>query len=193
MTGGGSGPVFGPPAYKLGTMIMAKAEKAAQAATKNFTTASDAFFKGQFPGFEFPKMAGFEFPKGEFPVAYREMAEKGMAQAKQGYERVKAVTEEASEVLETTYATAAKGASTYNLKVIEAARYNVNAHFDFISALFSVKSPAEVVELTSAHTKKQLETFVSQGKELAAIAQKVSAETVEPIKTGVTKAFRTAV
>ena len=160
---------------------MAKAEKVTKSAVEDFTKASDAFFKGQFPAFEFPKV--------DFPNAYREFAEKGVAQAKAGYERVKVAAEEAGEVMETTYATAAKGVSAYNMKVLEATRTNVNAHFDFIGALFSVKSPAEVLELTQAHTRKQFETLASQGKELAALAQKVSAETAEPIKVGFTKAF----
>ena len=160
---------------------MATAKKPASAATEQFQNATEALFKGQFPAFEFPKV--------DFPNAYREYAEKGIAQAKQGYERVKAVAEEAGEVIETTYATAAKGVSSYNLKVLEATRTNVNAHFDFIGQLLSVKSPAEVVELTQAHTRKQFETFASQGKELAALAQKVSTETAEPIKAGFTKAF----
>ncbi|BAT57875.1 phasin protein [Variibacter gotjawalensis] len=165
--------------------MMAKAEKAAKAATESFTTAAESFFKSPF--------SAFEFPKADVPAAYRDFAEKGIAQAKQGYERVKAAAEEASELVETTYATAAKGASTYNLKVIEVARTNVNAHFDFISALLSVKSPTEVAEITQAHAKKALETYVSQGKELADIAKKVSADTVEPIKAASSKAFRVSV
>jgi phasin len=163
---------------------MAEAKKAVKTATESFEKATDSFFKGQFPA--------FEFPKTELPVAYREMAEKGLAQAKQGYERVKVAAEEASELIESTYATAAKGASAYNLKLIEATRANVNAHFDFMSALLSVKSPSEAVELASSHTKKQFETITAQGKELTAIAQKVSTETAEPIKAGLSKAFRAA-
>lgn len=160
---------------------MAKAEKAAKSATDSFTKATEAML-GQF--------SAFEFPKADFPVAYRELAEKSLAQAKQGYERVKAVAEEASELVETTYATAAKGASTYNLKLIEIARTNMNAHFDFVSSLLSVKSPTEVVEISQSYAKQQFTAYVAQGKELAAIAQKVSTDTVEPLKAGVTKAFR---
>ncbi|MCC7346559.1 MAG: phasin [Variibacter sp.] len=139
---------------------------------------------------QFAKAPGFEFPRFEFPTAYRDVAEKGIAQAKQNYERVRAAAEGATDLVETTLTTATKGISEYNLKLIEAMRANVNAHFDFAASLFAVKSPSEAVELSSAHARKQFETLSAQGKELASLAQKVSTETVEPIKTGFNKALR---
>ena len=77
-------------------------------------------------------------------------------------------------MLEDTYAAATKGASDYGLKVIESARENTNAAFDFASQLMTVKSLAEVVELSTAHSRKQFEALTAQSKELAAIAQKVA-------------------
>ena len=76
------------------------------------------------------------------------------------------------------------------LKVIEVARTNTNTYFDFVEKLFGVKSPSELVELTTAHSRVQFETATAQGKELAALAQKVATETAEPIKTGVEKAMK---
>src|SRR5262245_906037 len=78
--------------------------------------------------FEFPKfeMPNFEIPQMEIPAAFREFAEKSVSQAKETYERMKSAAEEATDVLEDTYATASKGASDYGLKVIEAARVNTN-------------------------------------------------------------------
>ena len=89
-----------------------------------------------------------------------------------------------------TYTTAAKGAADYNLKVIEAASANTNAAFDYARELLDVKSFSEVIELSTAHARKQFEAVSEQTKELAALAQKVATETTEPLKTGVTKAFR---
>ena len=40
--------------------------------------------------------------------------------------------------------------------------------------------------------RKQIETLTEQTKELAALAQKVTLATVEPLKTGVAKAFSQA-
>ena len=108
------------------------------------------------PKFEMPK---FEIPKVEMPAAFREIAERGVAQCKDTYEKMKAAAEEATDVLETTYSTATKGASDYGLKVIEAARTNTNAAFDFAGELMAAKTLSEVVELSSAHARKQFETL----------------------------------
>ena len=139
------------------------------------------------PKFDLPK---FDLPKLEVPAAFREIAEKSVAQAKETYERVKAAAEEATDLLEDTYTTAAKGAADYNLKIIEAARANTNAAFDYARELLDVKSISEVVELSTAHARKQFEALSEQTKELVALAQKVATDTAEPIKTGVNKALR---
>src|SRR5580704_716397 len=103
--------------------------------------------------FEFPKfgMPNFEMPKMEIPAAFREFAEKGVSQAKENYEKMKSAAEEATDLLEGTYTTASKGASEYGLKVIEAARINTNAAFDFATELMNAKSFSEFVELSTAH------------------------------------------
>ena len=117
--------------------------EATTAAPKVKTTkpADGAF---EMPKFEMPK---FDMPKVEMPAAFREMAERGVAQAKDTYEKMKAAAEEATDVLETTYSTATKGASDYGLKVIEVARANTNAAFDFAGEVMAAKTLSEVVEL----------------------------------------------
>jgi phasin len=142
-------------------------------------------------GFEFPKfeMPKFEMPKLEVPAAFREFAEKGVSQAKENYEKLKAAAEEATDVLEDTYTTAAKGAADYGLKLIETTRVNTNAAFDFYTELMTVKSYSDVIELSTAHARKQFEAVTAQTKDLAALAQKVVVDTAEPIKGSVSKAF----
>ena len=137
--------------------------------------------------FEMPK---FDFPKFELPQAFREFAEKSVAQAKDAYDKVKAAAEEATDALEDTYTTAAKGASDYNVKVIEAARANTNAAFDYAREMLDVKTLSEAVELSTAHARKQFEQLTEQTKELAALAQKVANESAEPLRNSVGKAFR---
>ena len=55
--------------------------------------------------------------------------------------------------------------------------------------MITAKSLSEVIELSSAHARKQFETLTAQSKELGALAQKVATETAEPIKNGMNKAF----
>jgi phasin len=155
------------------------------------TTPKPKTTKPATAGFEMPKfeMPKFDMPKVEMPAAFREFAERGVAQAKDTYEKMKAAAEEATDVLETTYSTATKGASDYGLKVIEVARTNTNAAFDFAGEIMAAKTLSEVVELTSAHARKQFEALTAQSKELNSLAQKVATETAEPIKSGMNKAF----
>jgi len=144
------------------------------------------------PAFETPKfeIPSFDMPKMEVPAAFREIAEKSVSQAKETWEKMKSATEEATDLLEDSYATASKGTADYNLKLLEMTRTNTNAAFDFAAELFAVKSLSEFVELSTAYTRKQFETATAQTKELTALAQKVTTDTVEPIKAGVTNAFK---
>jgi phasin len=163
---------------------------------KAVATLASAF---DMPKFEMPKfeMPKFEMPKFdmlnmEVPAAFREMAEKGIAQAKEGYEKMKTAAEDATEMLEETYATASKGCSGYGLKLMETARANSNAAFDLFGGVMNAKSFSEVVELYTAYARTQFDTVSAQAKELADHAQKVATETVEPMKGSFTSAFNKA-
>jgi phasin len=160
--------------------------------TKAKPKAAAAGFAAEMPKFEIPRfdLPKFEMPKMEVPAAFREFAEKSVTQAKDNWEKMKAASEEASELIEDSYATASKGATDYGLKVIELSRANTNAAFDFAAKFLTVKSLADAVELSTSHMRKQFDTFSTQGKELTALAQKVTTETVEPIKESVTSAFK---
>ena len=142
------------------------------------------------PKFDMPK---FDMPKFEVPAAFREMAEKGVAQAKDNYEKVKAVAEEATDLMEDTYATAVKGVTDYNLKVLEAGARQCQRGLRFRErALGREVALRDGRAHQRAHARKQFEAVTAQSKELAALAQKVATDTAEPIKTGVTKAFQKA-
>jgi phasin len=143
--------------------------------------------KFEIPRFDMPK---FDMPAMEVPAAFREFAEKGVTQAKDNWEKMKAATEEATDLIETSYACASKGCADYGLKMIELARSNTNAAFDFATELMTVKSLSEAVELSTAHARKQFDALSAQSKELTALAQKVANETAEPIKVGMTTAFK---
>jgi phasin len=143
--------------------------------------------KFETPAFDLPKL---EIPNFEIPAAFREFAEKGVSQAKANWEKVKAATEENTELLESSYTTASKGAADYGLKLIEIGRANANAAFDFAGEMMAVKSLSEAVELSTSYARKQFDAMTAHTKELTALAQKVATETAEPIKEGVASAFK---
>jgi phasin len=128
-------------------------------------------------------------PKMGTPQALREMADKGTAQAKASYDKMSAAAAEASSVLKNAGATAAQGFKDGNAKVIEFARTNSNAAFDFANELLAVKSPSEFIQLSTEQARKQFEVLSEQAKELTALSQKVMLETAEPLKAGAAKAF----
>ena len=144
--------------------------------------------KFEIPNFEMPKfeMPHFDMPSMEMPAAFREMAEKGIAQAKENYDKVKGAAEQATELLEDTYSTASKGCTDYGLKLIEHTRANSNAAFDFYSELLTAKSLSEVVEKSTGFMRSQFETMTAQAKDLAECAQNAANETAEPLKESFT-------
>ena len=128
-------------------------------------------------------------PRMDATQAFRATAGNGSAQAKEAFEKMSATTTEATALIKNSFSTAVKGAQDYNTKVIEFAQTNTKAALDFVQKLSGVKSPSEFIELSTDQSRKQFETLTEQTKELAALAQKVTLATVEPLKTGVTKAF----
>jgi phasin len=121
--------------------------------------------------------------------AFRATAENGSAQVKEAFEKMSAATAEATAQIKHSYSTAVKGAQDYNAKLFEFAQNNTKAVIEFAQKLSGVKSPSDFIELSTDHSRKQFETLTEQTKELAALAQKVTLATVEPLKTGITKAF----
>jgi phasin len=147
------------------------------------------FSRFELPKFDLPQLG---LANAEVPAAFGEIAEQAMAQAKATYENAKAAAEQASGVLERSYAAAAEGAAAYNRQVIDAARVNVNAGFDFAIALLAVKSPNDVVEVSTAHAREQFQALTEQAKALGELARKLATETAEPIQTGVAQGFHNA-
>jgi phasin len=132
----------------------------------------------------------FDFPGVEVPEMVRSFAEKGVQQAKDNYAKFKSAADQATLALEDTYVSASKGAAELNLKALDALRTNVNAAFDYTRELLAARTLADAVELSSAHVRKQFEVLSAQTRELAETAQKIAAETAEPLKASVEKNFR---
>ena len=143
--------------------------------------------KFELPKFEFPKL---DVPKMDVPEGMREFAEKGIAQSREVYERAKATAEEATRIMEEANGAFGKALAEYNRTALEATRTNLNAAFDWALALAKATSLNEMVEVSTAHMRTRLEAMGEQSKELAALAQKAANDTAEPIKSGLSEAFK---
>ncbi|MES2031866.1 MAG: phasin [Pseudomonadota bacterium] len=128
----------------------------------------------------------------QVPEQVRAFAEKGVSQAREGYAKLKDAAETHNSTVEAVFGTASKGAAEYSAKLLDIAKTNTNAGFDFAQSLIGVKSPSHMMELWAAFARSQLETFAGQTKQLAELGQKIASETAEPIKTGASKLFQPA-
>jgi phasin len=131
-------------------------------------------------------------PINDASGAAREFAHQGAAFAKDVSERTKATAEQTNKVLEQTYSTVTKGAADFNRQWIEMVRANTNSTLDFVNQLLGVKSPSEFLELSTAHARKQFETFTEQTQHLTGLAKKVTADAVEPLQAGMKSALAKA-
>ncbi len=122
--------------------------------------------------------------------AIRELADKGTGQAKAAYEKVSAAANDTSGAIQSAHSTAVQGAVEYNTKVVEYARVNTNAAFEFATKLLTVKTPSEFLEMTAEHTRKQIEILTGQGKELTSLGQKVMLDASKPLKDSAARVFQ---
>ena len=83
----------------------------------------------------------------------RKIAEKGVTQTREAYDKLNATAKDAADSLESSAGIVAKGLSEFNAKAFEALQANAYLTLDFLSSLASVKSPTEVVSLQAAHTE----------------------------------------
>jgi phasin len=119
----------------------------------------------------------------------REAAEKGAARAREAMERTGAAASEAADAMNSGYATTIRAAQEYSGKVVEFTLANTNATLELAHKLAGVTSPAAMVEISTAHTRKQLETMTEQTKELAELARTMALASAEPFKAGFARAF----
>lgn len=144
--------------------------------------------KFEFPTFELPK---FEMPaldQGEVAASLRDFAEKAVAQAKVGFDKLREATEEATDAIEDTYEVARAGIVEYSGKSIDAVKTNSNAALGHAKDLLGVKTFAEAIELQSSFVRQQYEVLSAQAKELQELATKVAGEASKPAKDALGKA-----
>jgi len=129
------------------------------------------------------------FDPSKFSETFRDFAEKGAAQSKDAYAKMKVAAEEATKTVETTLQTAQAGTVELGLKAIEALRTNADMSLSHMEALMGVKSVAELVELQTSFIRKQAEVTVEQAKAMQEAAKKVAETVAKPGKEAAEKAM----
>jgi phasin len=118
--------------------------------------------------------------------------EQVLTRTREGFEKIKAASEEMSEALRETYSSNARGATDYGLKVFEISNANAASALDFFIHLCGSKSATEALTLSAAQTHKAFNTASEQNRELWALTHKLATETGEPIRKHFTKVIHQA-
>jgi phasin len=121
------------------------------------------------------------------PEAVRALAEKGVVQSREAYNRSRDAFEASVETFERSFDAAGQGAAAFNRKIIDIAQRNLSSVFDLAESLASAKDLGEVVELQAAYWQKQVSALTAQAEEVHALSTKVTADTAEPIKARATR------
>jgi phasin len=132
-------------------------------------------------------------PVEEIQQSLRSALEKGVVESRAVFIKAKIAADETASAFEVSFAAAKDGALAINAKAFEALRANADANFDFLKAVFAVKSLPDLVTLQTEFARKQAETIASQTKDFGALAQKAVADAVEPLKEQAARSFKIAV
>ena len=91
---------------------------------------------------------------------------------------------EAADRLQESSSKVAEGFREYQLKVLSAAQANVNAIFEYAQDAVQAQSISELMELSTTHSRRQLESIAQQSREIAGAAQKLATDTTRPLAGG---------
>ena len=106
--------------------------------------------------------------------------EQVLVRAREGFEKVKAASEEMTEALRETYSNNARSATDYGLKVFEISNANAGSALDFFIHLCGSKSASDVFTLSATQTRKAFDTASDRTWNVA-LTHKLATETGEPI------------
>jgi phasin len=118
------------------------------------------------------------------------MLDQGLARARDTHEKMTDMLESTSEAFDEVFSTVNRGSAEYRMKVMEMVRANADAAFDMMRELMNARSLPEMMELSSAHARRQLETANRQMQELSELTRRVA--TATPIRGSMTEPFRQA-
>jgi hypothetical protein len=86
-------------------------------------------------------------------------------------------------------AKAADGLRDYQIKILSATQANIDAFFEYAQEVLSARSVPELVELSTTHSRRQLQMMTEQAREIMSAAQKMTTESARPLTSGFTSQF----
>ncbi|MCT4655969.1 MAG: phasin family protein [Cohaesibacter sp.] len=169
------------PAKKTAAKAAPKAAKVEKEEASNDIFAMPKF---EMPKFELPNM---DFSADGMPELVRDMAEQGVAQVRDGYEKVRVAAEEQNAAVEKSIDTARDAGMAVNKKVLDAAQANMEAGFNFFRDALSVNTLGDAIELQSSFARAQFDTVSAQAKDIQETVNKGIQEAAAPVQEAVNK------
>ena len=127
-----------------------------------------------------------------FPEQMRAFAESSVAQAKDGYARLKQTAESNNDAIEAARQSAAKGVSEYAAKVLDVTKTNTEAAFDLAHDLAGATSPAVAATLWTSFAQRQFEALTAQTQEISSLSQRIVRQATEPMTSVAANLFKPA-
>ncbi len=121
----------------------------------------------------------------------KKIADKAVGAASDSWNKKQAATEQTAQAGQEAILASADSVRDFNRKVVEMAKTNTNALFDFALAVVGTKDPSQIMELWSKHTQKQFEILHAQSQELTSIGQRVATASTEPLSRVFDKTLKT--
>ena len=112
----------------------------------------------------------------EVPAQVREMAEKGVEQARKAYGEFLTAANEAASKVEGSAQTMRNGAEDLNKKAVSATEESVNASFELATNLVKAKSLQEAMELQTKYVQSQMQRFGEVAREMGEAATKTASD-----------------
>jgi len=122
-----------------------------------------------------------ENPMIEFPVLFRGLTENGAQKAKEHWQTMKSATDKLTATVQDSYSAATKESVDYFAKIMETASSNAHSAFDLANALAQARTPSEIIEVSAAHARKQMDRMVEQNRQLWTAAQKIGTAIAKPL------------
>ncbi|MGE5260864.1 MAG: phasin family protein [Actinomycetota bacterium] len=107
------------------------------------------------------------------PEGVRDLAEKTAANTREACDRTMDAFHASVAAFETSFVAAGKGATTFNRKIIDIARRDVDSSFDLATSLAGAKGLYDTVRLRAANWRKQVDVLTAQAEEVRALAVEV--------------------
>jgi|SRR5579862_800034 hypothetical protein len=110
--------------------------------------------------------------------------QKGADLARAGIERGTRAAQEGAQAAERSYSAAFDNMRELQTKLFEMAQQNTRLGVELVGDLTSARSPADLIQIWTAYSRKQFEMLTTQSKELTELGQRFAKDSMQPLMRG---------